>query len=168
MTKRLFVSVGSRLPMDRLLKSVDDFLEQHSDYAAFAQIGPSKLSLKHLQSTRWLNEREFEKALLDCDVFVSHAGMGNIIMASKYDKPIVVMPRRFELGEHINDHQLATVNGLRRHPNMLIVNREVDVEQAILTVSKNSSVDVTQQTDFNSERKQLIENLKHFIDNATV
>jgi UDP-N-acetylglucosamine transferase subunit ALG13 len=34
--------------------------------------------------------------------------MGSILMALQYGKPIVVMPRRGELRETRNDHQVAT------------------------------------------------------------
>jgi UDP-N-acetylglucosamine transferase subunit ALG13 len=40
---------------------------------------------------------------------VAHAGMGSIITALTLAKPLVIMPRRADLGEHRNDHQTATV-----------------------------------------------------------
>ena len=39
---------------------------------------------------------------------VAHAGMGTILTALEIGKPLLVMPRRAALGEHRNDHQLAT------------------------------------------------------------
>jgi UDP-N-acetylglucosamine transferase subunit ALG13 len=39
---------------------------------------------------------------------VAHAGMGSILTALEIGKPLVIMPRRAALGEHRNDHQLAT------------------------------------------------------------
>ena len=39
---------------------------------------------------------------------VAHAGMGSIITALELGKRIIVMPRRAKLGEHRNDHQVAT------------------------------------------------------------
>jgi UDP-N-acetylglucosamine transferase subunit ALG13 len=42
------------------------------------------------------------------DAIVAHAGMGTILTALELGTPIVVMPRRAALGEHRNDHQLAT------------------------------------------------------------
>ena len=40
-------------------------------------------------------------------VVIAHDEMGSIITALEMGKPIVVMPRRAELGEHRNDHQVA-------------------------------------------------------------
>ena len=41
---------------------------------------------------------------------VAHAGMGTILTALETGKRLLVMPRRAALGEHRNDHQLATVS----------------------------------------------------------
>lgn len=39
---------------------------------------------------------------------VAHAGIGTILSAKRLGKPLVILPRRHALGEHRNDHQLAT------------------------------------------------------------
>ena len=41
-------------------------------------------------------------------VLVAHAGMGSILTALQYGKPILVMPRQGRLKETRNDHQVAT------------------------------------------------------------
>ena len=46
--------------------------------------------------------------MLAADAVVAHAGIGTILGALELGKPTVVMPRRAALGEHRNDHQLAT------------------------------------------------------------
>jgi UDP-N-acetylglucosamine transferase subunit ALG13 len=38
--------------------------------------------------------------------------MGTILSALELGKPLLIMPRRVELGEHRNDHQLATAHRL--------------------------------------------------------
>ena len=44
----------------------------------------------------------------NADVIIAHAGMGTILTALEYEKTILVLPRRASLGEHRNEHQLAT------------------------------------------------------------
>jgi UDP-N-acetylglucosamine transferase subunit ALG13 len=46
--------------------------------------------------------------------------MGTIISAAELGKRIVILPRRAELGEHRNNHQLATASRLS-HLNGLVV-----------------------------------------------
>jgi hypothetical protein len=47
-----------------------------------------------------------------CTIVVAHAGMGTILTALELGKPVIVMPRRADLREHRNDHQLATARKL--------------------------------------------------------
>lgn len=51
---------------------------------------------------------EFDKLCHDARLIVAHAGMGTIISAMTKGKPIIVFPRIAALGEHRNEHQLAT------------------------------------------------------------
>jgi hypothetical protein len=46
--------------------------------------------------------------------------MGSIITALELGKPIVVMPRRAELGEHRNDHQMATARSLLAQGKVIV------------------------------------------------
>ena len=48
--------------------------------------------------------------MLAAKAIVAHAGMGTILTALEMGKPLLVMPRRAALGEHRNDHQLATAH----------------------------------------------------------
>ncbi|MBL4672456.1 MAG: hypothetical protein JKX81_09380, partial [Arenicella sp.] len=122
MSNHVFVSVGSRFPMDRLLVALDHFSARHPRFKVHAQSGKSTQPLPHTSSQSWFNPKEFEQAVIDCDIFVSHAGMGNILLAAQHEKPIVIMPRQFQYGEHINDHQLATAEGLKDRPFIYVVN----------------------------------------------
>ena len=55
----------------------------------------------------------FRAFLRKCNTVVAHAGMGTIISATEIGKQVVVMPRRADLNEHRNDHQLATAERLK-------------------------------------------------------
>ena len=106
---RIFLSVGSRFPMDRLVKLVDSYLAGHPDDTGIAQIGDSDYQASHLVTHNLLTPVEFRQHLTSADVFVSHAGIGNLLLSRELSKPIVIMAREFRYGEHINDHQLGTL-----------------------------------------------------------
>jgi UDP-N-acetylglucosamine transferase subunit ALG13 len=108
---RIFVAVGTQLPFDRLVRAVDAWAGDHPDIAdldVFAQIGPGEYVPEHVSSASFLPPREFEARTRAADLLVTHAGTGCILAALEQKRPIVVMPRRALLGEHRNDHQLAT------------------------------------------------------------
>ena len=51
---------------------------------------------------------EFDELFEQASLIISHAGMGSILTALSSAKPVLIMPRRADLNEHRNDHQLAT------------------------------------------------------------
>lgn len=55
-----------------------------------------------------LDPGEFRERVQAASVIVAHAGMGSILTAMEYGKPILVMPRRGDLGETRNDHQVSS------------------------------------------------------------
>jgi UDP-N-acetylglucosamine transferase subunit ALG13 len=103
----IFVTVGTQLPFDRLITAVDHWAGAHPGHRVFAQIGPSARP-RHIESRDFISPAECEQRIRDANVVVAHAGMGTILTALELGTPVLVMPRRAELGEHRNDHQLAT------------------------------------------------------------
>jgi len=110
----IFVTVGAQMPFDRLVRAVDDWAGRGRVPAEiFAQIGPSPLRPRHMRWTRFLTPGEFLAQVGAADLLVAHAGMGSIITALEHGKPLLIMPRRGELGETRNDHQVATAHRFR-------------------------------------------------------
>ncbi len=104
----IFVTVGAQMPFDRMIRTVDDWAGQRSRHDVFAQIGPSEYRPRYIQYSSFINPGQFYENLERADTIVAHAGMGTIISAVERRKPILVMPRRSDLGETRNDHQIAT------------------------------------------------------------
>ena len=108
----IFVTVGTDLPFDRLVRAVDDWAGRRGRQDIFAQIGASRWTPSHLPHRNFLPPDEFTQRFAEARVIVAHAGMGTILSALRWEKPILVMPRRAALGEQRNDHQLATARHL--------------------------------------------------------
>jgi UDP-N-acetylglucosamine transferase subunit ALG13 len=108
----IFVTVGTELPFDRLVRVVDDWARAHNRRDVFAQIGRTDWRPSFIPCAEFLEPPEFNAQFAGASVIVGHAGMGTILSALRYGKPILVMPRRAALGEQRNDHQLATAKRL--------------------------------------------------------
>lgn len=115
----IFVTVGSQLPFDRLIKIMDEAAVDLSD-RVFAQMGKTNLVPKHISAVEKVSPIEFNKFMRNSRVIVSHAGIGSILTAQKWKKPILIFPRRADLGEHRNDHQLATAAALKQVPGVYV------------------------------------------------
>lgn len=105
----IFVTVGTQLPFDRLIAAVDGWALSRNRDDVVAQVGPSTYNSLALKCYTHISPDEYAQFQRDADLFVSHAGMGGIISALELGKPLIIMPRKASLGEHRNDHQLATV-----------------------------------------------------------
>jgi UDP-N-acetylglucosamine transferase subunit ALG13 len=108
----IFVTVGTDLPFDRLVRVIDDWAGSTGRQDVFAQIGATRWTPAHLQYSHFLPPDEFTQRFAEARVIVAHAGMGTILSALRWEKPILVMPRRASLGEQRNEHQLATARRL--------------------------------------------------------
>ena len=126
----IFLTVGSQLPFDRLVRAVDAWVASQAAVSVFGQIadpGPGGYHPEHFQWQRFLEPPEFDRYFEQADLVVAHAGMGSIIAALVAPKPIVVLPRRGHLGEHRNDHQYATAQKFQGRENVFVAMSEEEL-----------------------------------------
>ena len=126
----IFVTVGTQLPFDRLITAVDEWCAE-SNADVFAQVGPTDKTFSHLNSEAFISPDKADELMRNADLIVAHAGMGTIITATQYGKPLIVMAREFKFGEHRNDHQVATAARFKDFPNITVVADEQALVQAL-------------------------------------
>ncbi|MFM6932088.1 MAG: glycosyltransferase [Novosphingobium sp.] len=96
-----------------------------------AQTADPDFRPKTIRAVDFLGGEAFEAEMTRSRLIVAHAGIGAIMAAAKLSKPIIIMPRRAELGEHRNDHQIATANRFADVPGITIVNTPEELERAL-------------------------------------
>lgn len=116
----IFLTVGSQMPFDRLVRAMDVWAGEHPAHEVFAQIGKSAFRPIHMDSCLALSPADFRTRVEAAEVVVAHAGMGSVLTALEFARPLVLMPRRGDLRETRNDHQLATVRWLGQKPGIEI------------------------------------------------
>lgn len=107
----IFVTIGTQLAFPRLIKAMAALAPQLGE-EVIAQIGPDNGSYAGITCHETLSPAEYSALFSRARVVVAHAGIGTVLSAKSQGKPLVVMPRRHALGEHRNDHQLATARQL--------------------------------------------------------
>ncbi|MCP3919071.1 MAG: glycosyl transferase family 28 [bacterium] len=108
----ILVTVGTQGPFERMIETIDAWAGESRRGDVFAQVGATSQEPRHLEWVESLDPDEFTSRLAEAEAVIAHAGMGTILTALMLEKPILVMPRRAELGEQRNDHQLATLEKL--------------------------------------------------------
>lgn len=120
----IFVTVGHQMPFDRLLQLVDRWAESRGRSDLFAQTGGGSYLPRCFPSQAFLSPAEFDQNLARCHAVVAHAGTGTIIKALLLGKPLLVLPRRADLGETRSDHQWGTARHFASSGRILMAEEE--------------------------------------------
>lgn len=126
----ILVTVGTQLPFDRLIRLVDE-IAPDLDESVVAQIGRTALRPVHIKWKESWHPIEFDELFAEARLIISHAGIGTILAAKRYGKPIILFPRKSSFGEHRNDHQLATVRQLQDRPGIYVAYSREDLTRLL-------------------------------------
>jgi UDP-N-acetylglucosamine transferase subunit ALG13 len=75
--------------------------------------------------------RAFESAVSEAEVVILHAGAGSLIHALGAGKAPVIMARRAELGEHVDDHQVEFARELALTGRVVVLAHSAELWAAI-------------------------------------
>ena len=134
----IYVTVGSQLPFDRLVRAVDVWADRERRSDVFAQIGRTSYVPTAIEWTYFLVPEESEAYIDRADLVVSHAGMGTILKALEYRTPIIVFPRLALFGEAVSDHQVATARHFAARGYVCLAENEKDLYRQ-LTMSHTTA-----------------------------
>lgn len=154
--KKFFVSVGTHpQQFNRLLKEVDKIASSNK-YKFSVQSGCSDYKMKNtVQKDYWSGE-EYEKMFKEADVVVCHGGAGTIIHALELEKPVVVVSRQKEFGEHTNNHQSEIADAMEREGKVLAVKEIGELEETLAKA-------LTFKPKKGSTRARLVKRIEEFL-----
>jgi len=116
----IFVTVGTQMPFDRLVRAVDEWSEASGVRDIVAQVGPGSYVPRHFPTFPFLDPAEFARVQDDCTLIVAHAGIGSVVSAQRLGKPIIIMARDHTRGEHRNGHQIAAIEEFADRPGVYV------------------------------------------------
>ncbi|WP_298294689.1 glycosyltransferase [uncultured Litoreibacter sp.] len=106
----IFVTVGTQLPFPRLVDAMDKIAGQLLEPVVAQTFDAHKC--RNLIVEPMIPAERYGRVVSRARLVVSHAGIGTVLAARDVGTPVVLVPRRAELGEHRNDHQMSTVREL--------------------------------------------------------
>lgn len=110
----IFASVGNATqPFDRFLAMVDEAAARAA-LPALVQTGAGTYRPRHADAVQFVGRAEFEDLCRAADHVITHAGVGSVMTAVRLGKVPIVVPRRSDLNEVINDHQFELATELSR------------------------------------------------------
>ena len=103
---------------------------------------------------------ELEKLIEKANIVISHGGVGSMITANQKGKKVIAVPRYKMYHEHVNDHQLKTIEIFGKRNYVLSTKNVQDLERALKDVK--DFVPVVYEKD---ERSKVIQIIEDFIGN---
>jgi UDP-N-acetylglucosamine transferase subunit ALG13 len=82
----------------------------------------------------------YRRRVAEARLFVAHAGMGSIISAIEAGKPLLMLPRLREQGEHNTDHQLATAATIGTRPGLHVAADADDLKRRVSVLLSDCGV----------------------------
>jgi UDP-N-acetylglucosamine transferase subunit ALG13 len=78
------------------------------------QAGYTKYESKDMEIFDFIDREKFEKLISECDILITHAGVGSILTGLNNGKKVIAAARLSKYKEHINDHQIQIVEKFDR------------------------------------------------------
>jgi UDP-N-acetylglucosamine transferase subunit ALG13 len=160
----IFVTVGNSIKgveFYRLIHKIDEIAGDLKEEIV-AQIGFIDEYPKHIKWFQYLNFMEILKYFEEASLIIGHSGVGTVINAIAYKKPLILVPRSSTHGEHIDDHQGELAEQLRGTKGIFIVKDVEELKPTILKVMgmiENKSVEPC----FSPERARLLSFIKDYV-----
>lgn len=131
----ILVTVGTDGPFDRLIAAVDQWAGDVGREDVVAQVGNSAIKPRFMRTHQFLEPVQFRDYFIEAEFIIAHAGMGTILSALRYEKALLVMPRRASLGEQRNEHQLATARRLMEAGKVAVAFDEIELRSRLMDLA---------------------------------
>lgn len=104
----ILVSVGTQdKKFPRMLKLIEKEIEKGNiREKVIVQTGLTKYESEKMEIFDFIEQEKFNKFLKECNLLITHGGIGTIVAALKLDKKVIIIPRLKKYKEHVNNHQL--------------------------------------------------------------
>jgi UDP-N-acetylglucosamine transferase subunit ALG13 len=114
----IFVTVGTHHQrFDRLL----DALGALDGERLVVQHGPGTPPPRVAEAQAFMPFDEMLARFAEAETVVTHAGVGSILCATRAGHVPLVVPRRADLGEHVDDHQVELTRALAARGSVVAV-----------------------------------------------
>lgn len=122
----IFVTVGTHeQPFNRLVEYVDKWSMVH-DEDVVIQTGFSTYVPKKAKWKKLFPYSEMLKNVDKARIVITHGGPSSFIMPLQIGKIPIVVPRKLEFDEHVNDHQVEFCNQVAKRQKNIIVVEDVN------------------------------------------
>lgn len=133
----IFVTVGSsQYGFQRLVEKVDE-IAPSLPLKVMVQSGCTGYVPRSVEWAAFLTYEEMMRKMAEATLIIGHASAGPILHSRKFKVPLIVVPRRPELKEHLDGHQVETGQAIANLPFIDVVWDVADLRNSILSILEN-------------------------------
>lgn len=159
----IYLTLGtSKYQFDRLLIYFDKLIDENviKGDDVFAQIGYSNYNPRNFKFVDFMSGDQALYTIRKANLIVTHAGTGSIINSLKLRKKIIVVPRKSELKEHIDDHQNEIAESFKSRNFVKVARTYNQLKKQIIDIEKfKPSLFVSSNEKINNIIIEYIENI---------
>jgi len=162
----IFLTVGTQISFDRLVRSVDEWCAQmgvRDVVGQLAGLDHHSYVPRHFDWVRFMPPHDYEQHVRSAKFIVAHAGIGSIISAMMNAKPILLLPRRAALREQRTDHQLATAERFLNTPGVHVAMKEDEIPAHLSRLYEMQAGDVAAAVARQQPDERLIREMRRLI-----
>lgn len=141
----IFVTVGTHeQQFNRLLEAVDEIISSGAipeDEKVIVQSGYCTYRMQHAtEQHKFIPHDEMLSLIQQARIVITHGGPSSFLPVVQVGKIPIVMPRRSEFHEHVNDHQVDFTREIDARLRTILVTQNVsELENAITQYERISS-----------------------------
>lgn len=158
----IFVTVGTHdQQFDRLVRYMDKWAGEH-DEPVVIQRGCSTVEPHHCEWKDYFPYQAMQQYTEEARIVIAHGGPSSFLAPLQLQKIPIVVPRKQEFGEHVNDHQVAFVKTFAKRSNSILVVEDIEKlgEMIALYPSRIAGL----KKDVPSNRTRFCESFKKIVD----
>lgn len=157
----ILVTLGTQ---DKSFKRLLDAIQKQIDLGnikdkVVVQAGCTKYQSKYMEIFNLIDRDEFSKLIKECDLLITHGGVGSILTGLKNDKKVIAAARLEEYKEHTNNHQLEIIEKFVDSGYILEL-KDFDKLDEVLKKAKNFK-----PKKYKSNTTEMIKLISNYIDN---
>lgn len=162
----IFVTVGTHeQPFNRLIQYIDNMKRDGKiQEEVVMQTGYCTYEPQYCTWSKLIPYKEMIEKVKEARIVITHGGPASFVMPLQIGKTPIVVPRQYEFGEHVNNHQLEFANNVQRRMGTIITIEKIDdLENAILNydeiVAGMTQGMKSNNENFNNEFEKIVEDI---------
>lgn len=132
----ILVALGTQdKPFTRLLDQVQKEIDNGNiKDKVVVQAGCTKYESEDMEIFDLIPMDEFDKLMSECDLLITHGGVGSIVSGLNKNKKVIAVARLSKYGEHVNDHQEQIINNFDKKGYIIGLKDVSDLGKALKKV----------------------------------